>query len=71
LIRPYKISDKEKLVEIFKLNTPKYFDIDEVNDFEKYLLEKADTYLTVEANNSIVGGTGYFVNEYDNSGRIT
>ncbi len=41
MIRPYKITDNEKLIELFKLNTPKYFDIKEVLDFEKYLVQHA------------------------------
>ncbi len=71
MIRPYKPIDKEALLEIFKCNTPKYFDIKEISDFEDYLEHNSDTYLSIELNNTIVGGTGYFVNEDDHSGRIT
>ncbi|MDY8136178.1 GNAT family N-acetyltransferase [Aquimarina sp. 2201CG5-10] len=71
MIRAYKISDKDQLVEIFKLNTPKYFDVKEVHDFITYLDQKKETYLTIEVDNKIVGGTGYYVNKNDNSGRIT
>uniref|UniRef100_UPI0030D96ECD GNAT family N-acetyltransferase n=1 Tax=Maribacter arcticus TaxID=561365 RepID=UPI0030D96ECD len=55
----------------YGLITPKYFDKSEVDDFEEYLEHNADSYLTIEMNNSIVGGTGYYINENDNSGRIT
>lgn len=71
MIRPYKPNDKENLLRIFSLNTPKYFDKNEINDFEKYLEQKAETYLTIEVENNIVGGTGYYINENDKSGRIT
>ena len=71
MIRPYKPTDKGKLIEIFKLNTPKYFDKSEVQDFENYLEQKGKTYLTIELAHGIVGGTGYYVNESDKSGRIT
>jgi N-acetylglutamate synthase-like GNAT family acetyltransferase len=71
MIRPYKPNDKESLLEIFRLNTPKYFDKNELNDFEEYLEEKSETYLTIEVDNNIVGGTGYYINENDKSGRIT
>lgn len=71
MIRPYQPSDKSGLLKVFYLNTPKYFDKSEVHDFEEYLENNADSYLTIEMNNSIVGGTGYYINENDNSGRIT
>ncbi|SKB79965.1 hypothetical protein [Maribacter arcticus] len=66
MIRPYQPSDKSGLLKVFYLNTPKYFDKSEVHDFEEYLENNADSYLTIEMNNSIVGGTGYYINENDN-----
>ena len=71
MIRPYKPSDKETLLKIFSLNTPKYFDNIEIIDFEEYLEKNAETYFTIEVNNNIVGGTGYYIKENDKSGRIT
>lgn len=71
MIRPYKQTDKEHLLKVFNLNVPKSFDKNEIKDFEEYLEQKAETYLTVEVDNTIVGGTGYYVNEEDKSGRIT
>jgi len=71
MIRPYQPTDQEHLLAIFKLNVPKYFDPKEVKDFEEYLAQKATTYLTIEVDNKIVGGTGYYINESDRSGRIT
>ncbi len=40
MIRPYKPADKESLLKIFSFNTPKYFDKNEINDFEEYLEKK-------------------------------
>ena len=71
MIRPYKPNDKETLLQIFELNTPQYFHKNELHDFEKYLDKNAATYLTIEVDHTIVGGTGYYINENDNSGRIT
>jgi N-acetylglutamate synthase-like GNAT family acetyltransferase len=71
MIRPFKEIDKDTLVEIFKLNTPQYFDPKEVNDFIEYLEIHSNTYLTLEHEEKIVGGTGYYVKEEDKSGRIT
>lgn len=71
MIRPYNKNDREQLLDIFYLNTPKYFDKKEIKDFKKYLEQKNDTYLTIEDNKQIVGGVGYYVNIDDMSGRIT
>jgi len=71
MIRPYISSDKEQLLNIFSLNIPEFFDKKELNDFEEYLGQKAETYLTFVADTTIVGGTGYYINEDDKSGRIT
>jgi ribosomal protein S18 acetylase RimI-like enzyme len=71
MIRPYKPADKEYLLKIFRANTPKYFDENEIKEFEAYQTQKAETYLTIEQDHTIVGGTGYYINGDDNSGRIT
>jgi ribosomal protein S18 acetylase RimI-like enzyme len=71
MIRPFIQADKETLIEIFKLNTPQYFEEKEVADFTAYLDHYGDTYLTLEHDGNIVGGTGYYVNAIDKSGRIT
>jgi ribosomal protein S18 acetylase RimI-like enzyme len=71
MIRPFKETDKDTLVEIFKLNTPQYFDTKEVNDFIEYLENHSNTYWTIEHEDKIVGGSGFYVKESDNSGRIT
>lgn len=71
MIRQYNPSDKQSLLKIFNLNVPKFFDKNEIKDFDEYLVQKAESYLTIEVDNKIVGGTGYYVNEDDKSGRIT
>ncbi|MEB8330785.1 GNAT family N-acetyltransferase [Flavobacteriaceae bacterium KMM 6897] len=71
MIRPFKPDDKESLLRIFRLNVPEFFDKKEIKDFAEYLNQNTETYLTVEVDNTIVGGTGYYVNEDDNSGRIS
>ena len=71
MIIPFKPDDKESLLRIFRLNVPEFFDKNEIKDFAEYLNQNMQTYLTIEVDNTIVGGTGYYVNEDDNSGRIT
>ncbi|MCT4639464.1 MAG: GNAT family N-acetyltransferase [Bacteroidales bacterium] len=71
MIREYRVSDREELLDVFKLNIPKYFDPKEVDDFLEYLDDHGDTYLTIEKDNKIVGGVGYIFNDSDKSGQIT
>ena len=70
MIRPYHPSDKLALVEILKLNVPTYFDQKEVAEFEEYLKEHATTYLTIEHQDKIVGGTGYLLTDDNTIGHI-
>ena len=65
MIRPYRVTDKEYLLKIFNLNTPKCFNKKEICDFEEYLTQNPETYLTFERDNNIVGGTGYYINKND------
>ena len=71
MIRPYKSEDKEFLLDIFKLNTPKYLSPDEIDDLVSYLDENWKTYLTVESENQIIGGAGYQITDDGAIGRIT
>jgi len=70
-IRSFNIADQDALIDIFMLNVPRYFALKEVNDFEQYLSQHSETYLTIEHEGKIIGGTGYYVNISDKSGRIT
>jgi ribosomal protein S18 acetylase RimI-like enzyme len=70
IIRAFQASDKEALIKILKANTPKYFDPNEIDDFEAYIDQRASTYLCVEQDGQIIGGAGYYVNNIDLSGRI-
>ena len=71
LIRPFNFTDKDQLIDIFGLNVPKYFALNEVHDFERYLNDNSETYLTIEQEGKIIGGIGYYINTSNNSGRIT
>jgi ribosomal protein S18 acetylase RimI-like enzyme len=70
MIRPFKPSDTDPLVEAFNLNVPEYFDPKEVYEFIDYLKIKSDTYVTIEHENQIIGGAGCEIRETDRSGRI-
>jgi ribosomal protein S18 acetylase RimI-like enzyme len=71
LIRPYRTSDRSALIEVFRLNTPKYFDPSELSHFEEYLSKYSQTYFTVEQNGTIVGGAGFHFTKNDTVGHIS
>ena len=71
MIRSYQTQDRDILTDIFRMNVPKYFDSNEEKDFIEYLVTYGDTYLVLEENQQIIGGSGYYFNDQDASGRIT
>ncbi len=62
LIRPYVTQDKSILIDLLRLNTPKYFGIEEENDFILYLENEIESYFVVEENQQIVGCGGINLN---------
>ncbi len=58
-IRKYKHSDKERVIELLRLNTPQYFSPKEEKDLIDYLDNHSGNYYVVEADNIIVGSGGY------------
>lgn len=58
MIRSYRPSDKTFLIELIRLNTPKYFALAEQADFEDYLENKLEDYFVVEQDDEIVGCGG-------------
>ena len=67
MLRPYQAADKPN----FNANIPEFLNKNEIHNFEKDLGQKAETYLTIEVDHTIVGGTGYCMNETDCSSHIT
>ena len=64
IIREYKASDKNELIAIMKLNVPKYFAENEIEDLKDYLENKIEKYFVVEIENKLVGSGGInFVSE--------
>ena len=58
LIREFKSQDIDQLIDLIKLNTPKYFDVEEEKDFKLYLLNETEDYFVVELEDNIVGCGG-------------
>jgi [ribosomal protein S18]-alanine N-acetyltransferase len=62
MIRPYTDSDKDALLALLRLNTPRYFDPSEENDFVQYLDHEKEDYYVLVSNDQLVGagGINYF-----------
>ena len=58
LIRNYTHSDKDSVLKLVQLNTPKYFAESEENDLENYLQNEIDLYYVLENDRKIIGSGG-------------
>ncbi|MCG6186373.1 GNAT family N-acetyltransferase [Maribellus maritimus] len=70
LIRKYTTADQLKVLELFRFNTPAFFDPSEEKDFKDYLKNQLEDYFVVEGNRKIIGagGINYFAEK--NTARI-
>jgi ribosomal protein S18 acetylase RimI-like enzyme len=59
IIRPYASADREKVLELLRLNTPAYFSPDEEKDLIHYLDHHLENYFVVEADNKLLGCGGF------------
>jgi len=58
-IRRYTPRDRQKVLAVFRLNVPDFFDVREVRDLEEYLDRHHGTYFVVEEDGEIIGAGGY------------
>jgi [ribosomal protein S18]-alanine N-acetyltransferase len=58
-IRVYKNEDKSSVLNLIRLNTPLYFDIEEETDLSNYLKHEIERYFVVEVNDQIIGCGGF------------
>lgn len=70
-IREYAAGDKPALLEILKLNTPKYFAKSEADDLKLYLENEVEKYFIVESQGEIIGAGGINFNYYNKEGRLS
>ena len=70
-IRKHRESDRERILELLRLNTPEYFSPDEEEDLIYYLDNHADNYYVLEISNIIVGCGGFNLSEDGATGRIS
>lgn len=70
-VRSYSQSDQAILLELLRLNTPKYFAPEEEAEFISYLTHEIEQYFVVELNGEIVGCGGINLVENGAVGRIS
>ena len=71
IIREYKTSDTDSLIELLRLNTPQYFSPNEEDDFLYYLNNEADNYYVLEINGTIMGCGGFNLTDDKATGKIS
>ena len=57
--RAYAASDREACLDLFRLNTPKYFSAHEIGDFERFLDELPGPYFVLVGDTGIAACGGY------------
>ncbi|PBQ33462.1 GNAT family N-acetyltransferase [Sphingobacteriaceae bacterium] len=58
-IRTYTAEDKQQVLNLLRLNTPRYFAPEEEKDFSYYLENELEYYFVLEYEESIVGCGGF------------
>ena len=58
MVRPYQKSDDQALISLLKLNIPKYFAPEELEDFIEYLDHKIEDYFVFMENGVLLGAGG-------------
>jgi N-acetylglutamate synthase-like GNAT family acetyltransferase len=70
-IREYRASDKLTLIELLRLNTPKFFAPEEEQDLIDYLENEIEKYFVVEIKGDIIGAGGINLKGTINTGYIS
>ncbi|WP_447635384.1 GNAT family N-acetyltransferase [Flavobacterium microcysteis] len=71
IIREYTVSDKPRLVELLKLNTPEFFSPNEEKDLLYYLDNEADNYFVLVMEDKVVGCGGFNLTEDGKTAKIS
>ena len=58
MIRQYLKKDKSRIIDLLRLNTPKYFDASEESDLVNYLENEVEEYFVYEDNFEIILNSG-------------
>lgn len=71
LIREYKVTDKEDVIDLIRLNTPDSFAWEEEADFKKYLEKERELYYVLLCDDKIVGCGGINFADNNKTGKIS
>lgn len=70
-IRQYKEEDKDVVLHLLRLNTPRYFSADEEKDLLYYLNHELEFYFIIEVNGEVVGCGGINMADEGTTGKIS
>jgi ribosomal protein S18 acetylase RimI-like enzyme len=70
-IRPYTATDRENVLQLLRLNTPRYFAPSEEKDLEYYLDHHAEHYFVVESGGELRGCGGFNFSDDRTVGKIS
>ncbi|MRX46669.1 GNAT family N-acetyltransferase [Pedobacter puniceum] len=70
-IREYNTEDKSEVINLIRLNIPKYFAVDEEEDFQRYLETERELYYVLLYNQKIVGCGGINFANHHTIGKIS
>lgn len=71
IIREYAGSDKNRILELLRLNTPEFFSPNEEKDLSYYLDNEADNYFVLVMEGKIVGCGGFNLTEDGKTAKIS
>lgn len=71
MIRSYTPSDKNKIIGLLRLNTPRYFSENEEKDLVYYLDNHSDNYYVLEIENDIVACGGFNIEREAKTAKIS
>ncbi len=71
LIREYRSQDKGLILNLFRLNVPKYFSPDEEKDLINFLDREIEYYFVMEFENRIIGSGGFNFSGDEANGKIS
>ena len=71
VIREYRETDKNAVIDLIRQNTPEYFALEEEADFSNYLDSERELYFVLLFNKEIVGCGGINFTDNKTTGKIS
>jgi ribosomal protein S18 acetylase RimI-like enzyme len=71
LIRSFQASDEDAVLQLLRLNTPKYFSPEEEADLIHYLEHELEYYFVIELDNQVIGSGGFNFSDDKSTGIIS